>query len=195
MGANLNENENQSSEKVSDDLEDISLTVKEAAKYIGETPHVVRNWLRELKSHVPTNKGENGYHLFDRNAIEQLLLIQQLSREQGYSLKQIEHHLATGGEYIANTEPAPNATDKIMEKLDSVSEQLQQQQQFNQALLEKLEEQRQSNEEYKRYIAESLDKRDQQLLETLEESRAAKQEAAAESKEKKSFWGRLFGSD
>lgn len=37
----------------------ISLTVKEAAQHINESPHVIRNWLRELKNHIQSQKGEN----------------------------------------------------------------------------------------------------------------------------------------
>lgn len=202
MGIKLKENQNQSEEKVSENLDDLSLTVKEAAKHIGESPHVIRNWMRELKNHIPTSKGENGYHQFGKEAIEQLLIIQQLTREHGYSLRQVEHYLATGGEF-KKPEPVTNASEDIMNKLDAITQKLEEQQEFNKILVQKLNEQQQSNDRYKEYIEQSLNQRDQRLLETLEESRAARQEAAAaneertneQEKKKDSWWSRLFGSD
>ncbi|WP_375143435.1 MerR family transcriptional regulator [Domibacillus sp. A3M-37] len=84
------------SENLSENLEDMRLTVKEAANYVNESPGVVRNWLRELKSYIPTMQGDNGYHYFDQRALERLMLIRQLNRDQHYSIKQIEYYFATG---------------------------------------------------------------------------------------------------
>ncbi|WP_169818575.1 MerR family transcriptional regulator [Domibacillus iocasae] len=68
-------------ENIPENLEDLRLTVKEAAKYVNESPGVVRNWLRELKSYIPTMQGDNGYHYFDQRALERLMLIRQLNRD------------------------------------------------------------------------------------------------------------------
>lgn len=83
----LGETENQGSNNMKENQSNMSLTVKEAVIHITEGPYVIRNWLRELGSHIDTKKGNNGYHYFNKEAIEQLLLIQKLIREQGYSLK------------------------------------------------------------------------------------------------------------
>ena len=48
----------------------VKLTVKEVAEAIGETAVTVRNWMRELKPYVPLKKAENGYNLFDEEALE-----------------------------------------------------------------------------------------------------------------------------
>lgn len=43
----------------------------------------IRTWLRELKSHIHTQKGvNNNYHYFNHEAIERLLLIKKLIRER-----------------------------------------------------------------------------------------------------------------
>lgn len=71
----LSESQKQTTEDLNENLGELSLTVKEAAKYIGESPHVIRNWMRELKGHVLTNQGDNNYHYFNQKGIERLLLI------------------------------------------------------------------------------------------------------------------------
>lgn len=166
---------------------ELLLTVKEAAQQINESPHVLRNWLRELKSHIQTVKGKNNYHYFDKAAIERLLLIQKLSRDQGYSIKQIDYYLATG-ENPLEPEDQPKNQDKILQELQDLKDNFKKQEQFNQALLQKLEEQ--SN-----YIKESLNKRDQQLMQTMKDMQQARIEASATQEvKKKSLWKRLFGN-
>ena len=44
---------------------------------------------KQLKSHLLTKQGDNNYHYFDEEAIERLLLIKKLHREQNYSMKQV----------------------------------------------------------------------------------------------------------
>ncbi|MCP3764386.1 MerR family transcriptional regulator [Domibacillus sp. A3M-37] len=92
----MTQTQDQCTENLSENLEEMRLTVKEAAKYVNESPGVVRNWLRELKPYIPTVQGENGYHYFDKPALERLMLIRQLSRDQNYSIKQVDYYFATG---------------------------------------------------------------------------------------------------
>lgn len=61
---NMHDSENIPSENLDENLEDILLTVKEAAKYVDESPGVIRNWMRELKTHIPTIQGDNWLSLF-----------------------------------------------------------------------------------------------------------------------------------
>ncbi|MET1031483.1 hypothetical protein [Domibacillus tundrae] len=99
-----------------------------------------------------------------------------MSRDQNYSIKQIEYYFTTGETKI-NPEPVEeSSSDDIRKDLDTILERLELQEQFNQALVMKLDEQQ-------HYIKESLNKRDQLLLESLK----------AEMKKKRFFnW---FGSD
>lgn len=183
----MNESENQRSDNLDEDLEELRLTVKEAAKYIDESSGVIRNWMRELKTHIPTIQGENGYHYFDKPALERLLLIKQLSRDQNYSIKQIEYYFATG-EKSLKPESTSEESELILKDLKVIKEQLELQKQFNQALIQKLNDQQE-------YITQSLIKRDQQLLESIKASQQARIEAAATKEavgEKKSFFARMF---
>lgn len=180
MCANLNETENKRVDNLDENLEEMSLTIKEAAQYIGESTGVVRNWMRELKSHIPTIQGENGYHYFDKEALERLLLIKQMTRDQNYSLKQINYHFSTGGMAI-KPEPTPEASDLILKELADIKQQMELQNDFNQALVQKLEKQ-------EKYITDSLNKRDQKLMESMRNF----QQARIEAKEKKGFFARMF---
>ncbi|RAS76710.1 hypothetical protein A3864_12885 (plasmid) [Priestia endophytica] len=177
---NLSENENQTSDNIDDNSGDIKLTIKEAAQKVDESVHVVRNWMKELKNHIPTLQGENGYHYFDKSSIEQLLLIKKLSRDQGYSIKQINHYLSTGDDPL---KPARTPEDPVMLELEVIKEHLKRQEEFNQALINRLEKQQE-------YIQNSLEKRDQQLLDVVKETQQAKSEVAATKK--KGFFARLF---
>lgn len=181
---NLSKNNNTGEEKIDEKHSEVLLTVKEAAKAIGESPYVLRNWMRELKTHIPTIQGENGYNYFDEKALERIKLIQEMNRDRGYSIKQIEYHLATNGEYI-KPEPMPDASDKLMEEINKLHEKMERQEEFNKLLVQKLEEQSQ-------YIDSSLKKRDQHLLETMKEMQTTKQETAASQESKKGFFSRLF---
>ncbi|MGM0941287.1 MAG: MerR family transcriptional regulator [Bacillota bacterium] len=177
------ESENQGSNNINENQSEMLLTVKEVAHHINESPHVIRNWMRELKGHVPTHKGDNNYHYFNKISIERLLLIKKLSREQGYSLRQIQHYLATGEDPL-DPEIKSDNQDMILQELKEIKEDLKNQKQFNQALIHKLDEQNQ-------YINDSINRRDQQLMKTLQEMQQARIEASA-TNEKKGFWRRIF---
>lgn len=178
----LNESEKQTVENLNEKQGELSLTVKEAANHIEESPYVIRNWMRELKGHIPTTQGENGYHYFDKKAIERLFLIKELIRDRGYSLKQVEFYLSTG----ENPKSEKPPEDQTLKELKLIKDQLKLQEEFNKALIQRLDQQQQ-------YIAESLNKRDQQLLEALQESRQVRIEAAEH--QKKGFFSRLFLKD
>ena len=180
----MSENGNQGSDNLHEKQDNLSLTVKEVAQHIHESPHVIRNWMRELKNHIPTQKGEkNKYHYFNHESIEKLLLIKKLIREQGYSLKQVDYFLATGEDPLL-PEEKPDQQNKILQELQDMKENFKKQEQFNEALLKKLDEQNQ-------YINNSINKRDQELLNAMNEMKQARIEASS-TNEKKSFWSKLF---
>lgn len=165
--------------------EELHLTVKEAAKYIGESAGVVRNWLRELKSHIPTIQGENGYHYFNRPALERLLLIKQLSREQNYSIKQIIYHFNSNGKSV-KPEPRTEVSDLILKDLKVIKEKLEMQEQFNQVLIKQLDKQQQFMDHQQKQILDS-NKNNGQFLFSLQESQKVHQETAATSRKKGLF--------
>lgn len=188
----MHDSENIPSENLDENLEDILLTVKEAAKYVDESPGVIRNWMRELKMHIPTIQGENGYHYFDRPALERLLLIRQLNREQNYSIKQIEYHFSTGGK-VLNSEPTPEAAELILKDLQVIKYQLEHQRKFNETLVQQLKKQQHHIDHQQKYITDSLTKRDEQLLLAFQETQQQKEEvAAAATLVKKGFLSKFF---
>lgn len=175
----LNESEKQTVQNLHEKQSEISLTVKEAAIHIEESPYVIRNWMRELKVHIPTNQGENGYHYFDQKAIERLFLIKELIRDRGYSLKQVEFYLSTG----ENPKSEKPPEDQVLKELKLIKDQLKLQEDFNKALVQRLDQQQQ-------FITDSLIKRDQLLLEALKESKEERFEAA--NQQYKGFFARFF---
>jgi predicted transcriptional regulator len=60
----MTQTQGQRAENLTENLEEVRLTVKEAAKYVNESPGVVRNWMRELKTCIHIVQGENGYNYF-----------------------------------------------------------------------------------------------------------------------------------
>lgn len=183
--------EDKPAESLDENIEDILLTVKEAAKYVKESPGVIRNWMRELKTHIPTIQGDNGYHYFDRPALERLLLIRQLNREQNYSIKQIEYHFATGG--VLNSEPTPEASELILQDLQGIKDQLEHQRKFNETLVQQLKKQQQHMDHQQKYITDSLTKRDEQLLLAFQETQQQKEEVAVTATHvKKGFFSKFF---
>ncbi|MBD8591648.1 MULTISPECIES: MerR family transcriptional regulator [Peribacillus] len=186
------ETEDIRSENNNENVDDLRLTVKEAAKYVKENPGVIRNWLRELKTYIPTIQGENGYHYFDKSALERLLLVKKLSREQNYTIKQIEYHLATGGKDL-KPEPTPEASEIILKELLVIKEKLELQEQFNQVLVKQLEKQQQNMDHQYKKFTESIEKQEEQKLIAQQEVQKNQKEAAAAS-QKKGFFARLFSS-
>jgi DNA-binding transcriptional MerR regulator len=185
----MSETSNKGTDNLDDNLDELQLTVKEAAEYINESAGVVRNWMRELKPYIPTIKGENGYHYFDKQSLERLLLIKQLSREQNYSIKQIEFHFISNGKQI-KPEPKPEASELILKELQVIKEKLDLQEQFNKVLVNQLEKQQQHIDSQQKQISDSLNNRDEQLLLAIKESQQVQKEIA--SSHKKGFFARLF---
>jgi DNA-binding transcriptional MerR regulator len=182
--------------KMDKNQDNIELTVKEVANVIEESPNVVRNWMKDLRDYIPLKKNQSGYNVFDQEALERIKLIKQLHRDRNYSVKQIAHYLATDGEAY---KPVPEkGVDELLadeikglkDQINELKEHSKRQEEFNRALIEKLDRQNQ-------YIEDRIIKRDHQLLESIKELQEKKQlEAAAtveKQEEKISFFRRLFG--
>jgi len=169
---------------------EILLTVKEVAAIIEETPNIVRNWMKELKSYIPLQKNESGYNVFNQEALGRLKLIKQLHRERNYSIKQIEHYFATDGATFIPT-PTKETGEILAEELRGLHEEIkdlreyaQRQEEFNKALLAKLQEQQ-------TYLDKKLDKRDQDLMHLIRDTQETKKMIAATQQKKWwNFWRR-----
>ncbi|PPA68676.1 MerR family transcriptional regulator [Jeotgalibacillus proteolyticus] len=180
----MNVIENQCTENLNENISDLRLTVKEAAQHIEESPGVVRNWMRELKTHIPTIIGENGYHYFDKIALERLRLIKQLNRVQNYSLKQIEYYLATGGEKT-KPEPKQEISLLILDDLKEIKRQLDLQKDFNEVLIQQLKKQQLHMDSQQKFLTEMIEKRDEQLLMVIKEKQTKQENIPEEDVPKK----------
>lgn len=194
----MSKSDNHPSSDISENHVKTELTIKEVSNIIDETPHVIRNWLKDLKQHIPLQKNDSGYNVFDEAALERIKLIKQLHRAQNYSIRQINHYFATDGESYKPT-PSKGADELLADEFKSLKEEIQflkdrsdQQEEFNKALIERLDQQQQ-------YINNRLEERDQKLMESIRGIQEAKKEmlqiaATKEEEKKKGFWARLFRS-
>lgn len=142
-------------------MEEVKLTVAQAAQQIGETVHTVRNWLKDFRPYIPVDKTPSGYNLFTQDGINALNKIKKMFREQNLSTKQIEAILSGAEKPTVPTQAEP---------IDVIREMLDEQKRFNAELLVRLDEQNQ--------------RRDQQLMLVLAEIREQKRLTAR----KKPWW-------
>lgn len=187
----MDKSEYQGSENQDNNLARL-LTIKEVANIIEETPNIVRNWMKELRDYIPLQKNESGYNVFNNEALDRMKFIKQMHRDQNYSIKQIEHYFATGGE---SYKPTPKkGTDEVLaeemrkmrEEIHFLREYSEKQDEFNKALITRLDKQQQ-------YIENKLEARDQMLIASLKESMEVQKQIAATKEEKKGFFQKLFG--
>lgn len=131
------------------------LSVKEAAEYIEESPGVVRNWLRELKTQIPTIVGKHGYRYFDQSGLEVLKKVQQLRRDENLSLAEIADKLSPAKE-LQSLPPTLSANsdtaERILQDLNTIKEQLELQVNFNQVLVQQLKKQQEHIDEQQQFI-------------------------------------------
>ncbi|MBP1308717.1 DNA-binding transcriptional MerR regulator [Paenibacillus sp. 1182] len=73
------------------------ISISDLANQLHESVYVLRNWIRDLRPHIPISKNEVGHNLFNEEAVRIMKIIQQLHREKGYSMKEIEYYLVTNG--------------------------------------------------------------------------------------------------
>ncbi|MGP7815989.1 MerR family transcriptional regulator [Niallia sp. 01092] len=127
-----------------------ALSVKEAADYINESPGVVRNWLRELKSFIPTIIGNHGYRYFDEEGIDMLIKVQKLRTEENLSLSQIAEKLSSSEQ--PSIPPQSDTTEKIQQDIQNIKEKLELQVNFNQVLVQQLKKQQEHIDEQQQFI-------------------------------------------
>ena len=173
------------SEEKESKKDQVKLTVKEAAVEIGETAVTIRNWMRELKPYIPVKKAENGYNLFDEEALEAIRQIKKLHREQGYSINQVKTYLDSGGEVFK-----PLNTEEQMQKdIDELKEKMRKQKEFNETLVRQLKKQQ-------TYIDDRIKDQDHKLTVVIQEHQEETLKKLAptieETPKRKGFFRRLF---
>lgn len=160
-------------------MREIRLTVAQAAKEIGESVHVVRNWLGDFRPYIPVEKSDAGYNLFTQESINVLKKIQHMARVQKLKTRQIEAILAGAEMPVADEE----AGSSLAEEIKEIKELLTKQQEFNAALVTRLDEQQKT-------LETAIKRRDEQVYFMMNEIREQKKltAAARERKPKWKFW-------
>lgn len=185
----MSNSENHHDENLSANMSKLSLTVKDVAERVGETPFTIRNWFKDLRAYIPHEKAENGYNYFDEKSLKAFFTIKDLHRDRSYSIKQIEYYFATGGEEFvpipkgANEELLAQELLQMRETLAKVNDRLERQEQFNMALSQKLDEQT-------AFIIQNVKKRDEEITEGMARmfERYEQKRLEAPKEEKKRFW-------
>lgn len=154
-------------------MSEIKLTVSQAAGEIGETVHVLRNWMKEFKDFLPLEKSEGGYNLFTQDAIDVLQKIKRLHREENLSTRQIVAILS-GAEKPKATEDE----EKALVTVETLRGLLEEQRTFNIAMLQRIEDQQKSFEDF-------VQRRDAQVLLMLNEMEERK-------KRRRPWYRRMF---
>lgn len=119
-------------------MEEVKLTVSQVAQEIGESVHTVRNWLRDFRTYIPTEKTESNYNLFTQEGINSLNRIKKMYREQNLSTKQIEAILSGAEKPVVQNE---------IESISIIREILDEQKRFNEELVARIEEQNQRRDQ------------------------------------------------
>jgi DNA-binding transcriptional MerR regulator len=179
---------------VSEDLGYFAKYISEQLKVTGPT---LRRWSQTLESAGHEFKRNTNNQRIYYNADVEILKTLQTLVTNGIQVETAAKYAITGN---AQTDHAvversnsdiDNKLDQLLEHIQRQDERLDQQERFNRELLAKLEEQH-------RYITESIERRDQQLMTSIREVQETKRLMAAAEEEKqkeepKGFFARLFG--
>lgn len=162
----------------------------ETAKYLDIGESTLRKWCIELEKNGYTFvKGAMDSRAFTDNDLTALTYFKQLYKVKKHTKEQaakavIEKFSNEG--VNERTTPVPMENDRSYENLEKMVKNLlehtKKQEEFNKALLKRLDNQ-------ERYIKESLENRDKLLLETIRESQ---EEKAAALEKKKRPWYKRF---
>ncbi|MDG0032941.1 MerR family transcriptional regulator [Priestia sp. Y58] len=178
-------------------------TLKDTVKLTGLSIDLVRLYEKEFNLQIQRTEG--GHRRYNKQNIDLLIEIKKRIQEQNWSYKMINQWLQ--GEIIPE---AVDVQSKLEKKVDSLEEKIQdllnrseKDEQFQIALIQRLDEQRKlieqlteklSNQD--KYIENNLEKRDEKLTSAIREINDTKKLIASaqeniESKPK-SFWSMFF---
>jgi DNA-binding transcriptional MerR regulator len=172
-------------------VEDNWLSVSDVSEKVGIPVETIRRYIRSHGVHLKVKKVHKRY-VVHNDSVTVIKQIRELYAD-GKNVDEVEQTLSNRGIPMTVTVKMDNdysMTVSVADELKRMNERLEEQQnfnkqqsEFNRLLIEKLENQ-------ERYIKDSLEKRDQVLIESLRESAAAR-----EGEKKKGFWARLFGGN
>lgn len=136
---------------------------------------------------------ENNQRIYFDSDMLALRHLKKLTQEDGMTLENAVKSIAdkgalrediTGSDSVDNTK-LEEKIDELMTYIKRQDERLEKQEQFNRELVKRLEEQN-------KYIANSMEKRDQQLMLAMREVQETKKLIAANEEENKGFFAKLF---
>ncbi|UAL49736.1 DUF3967 domain-containing protein (plasmid) [Sutcliffiella horikoshii] len=170
----------------------------EVAEQLIINRNTLRRWLLQYEDYLNT-KLEGNTKFIHESSIPAIQLIKDCYAKQ-LQEHEIKDKLAKSHEIPKNAEaeeeektPGP----QYEQELNEIKSLLQQQQEFNKQLVERLNEQQ-------KYIESRMDARDKNLMsmirevqetkQQLLETAAAKEEVKEEEKEQKTWWSKLFGN-
>lgn len=191
------------------------LTIAEIASLADIPNSTCRRYLTAFESFFMV-KGGSRLKKYDMSAVDVLKRIKQLY-DEGQDTNEIYNVLANDFPLVTNVEEQQeNQQEQVMpstslsvvtsDELEGIQKALEEQRVFNLALIEELKEQRQLIEKKDRYIEQSLERRDKELVESLRSSMNNKElqkqlneiqttlsEIAVTKKKNKGFFRWLFG--
>jgi DNA-binding transcriptional MerR regulator len=162
---------------------------KEVADTLGIANSTLRKWCRLLE--------EGGYRFirdqqerraFTEHDVLMLRSFYELTQDKGVSLDSAVNLVISRFQREAIQDgslPDTPHKSRDIERYEQIIERLNKQEQFNQALLERLDQQQ-------AYIEQSISKRDETLLQAIREMQETRLQLAASQEKKPSFWRRLF---
>ncbi|MCU0685240.1 MAG: MerR family transcriptional regulator [Polyangiaceae bacterium] len=87
--------------------------IGEAARLIGEKPHVLRYWETEFRCIRPT-KSVSGHRVYSRRDVDTLMKVRTLLKEQRFTIEGARKRLREGGiEPVAPDDPARDAVRRL----------------------------------------------------------------------------------
>ena len=168
------------------------LTIMELEEQTNIPGTTIRRYIQKFPDFFVAMGGNRGKR-YDEMAIKVLARIKNLF-DNGYETDGVDSIIRNEFPIVVDSDK--DEKDKENNKLNlataediaEIKEALKEQQQFNKVLLEKLDHQ-------EKYIKESIEKRDQILMESLRNMQEGKQKelaATTEETPKKSWWNRFF---
>lgn len=165
-------------------------TVSEASEKINIPVETIRRYIRSHNIHLRVKKLGKKYSIHD----ESMTVLSQIRAlyDQGKNIDEVEETLSASG--IPMTITVKNDDDESMtvmvaDELQEIKRKLEQQEKFNDELMKRLDDR-------DRYIKESLEARDQRLMESIrllqEQKQTQLETATSQELKKRSFWTRLF---
>ncbi|MCP3033568.1 MerR family transcriptional regulator [Halobacillus sp. A1] len=134
-----------------------------------------------------TQKNRKGHRRYTKENVEELIAIREKIEKQNWSWDQVSSWLNGEEEqYFKNYEERSkleNKIDKLMDQQAQMLEQQKLQEQFNLALLQKLEKSSNEKQELKQYIDEMTKKRDEKLIEQIAAAKEEETEKEVEEKQ------------